>query len=76
MGHGANILFNLIAILFLMLTVAVGVIVIGVATDSMEPPILAPEDTAIPPTAIEVIPTITPSPGPGGEIVTEAAPAQ
>jgi hypothetical protein len=68
MGQGANILFNLITVIFLALTIAVVVVALSIATDSMEPPILAPEDTEIPPTEA-VIPTLTPSSVPGAEAV-------
>lgn len=58
-----NFLFNTITVIFLTLTLIVGLVVIMVAAGSMEPPILAPEDTAVPPTQW-FGPTLTPSPGP------------
>ncbi len=58
-----NFLFNTITVIFLTLTLIVGLVVIMVAAGSMEPPILAPADTAIPPTTFAK-PTLTPSPGP------------
>lgn len=62
MSHGSNILFNLITLLFLGLTVVVLVIVLAVASDSIEAPILAPEATQPPPT-VAPLPTMTPTLG-------------
>jgi hypothetical protein len=60
MRQGPNLFFNVVTVLFLVLTLFVGLMVLGVATGSMEPPILAPENTNVPPTEI-VLPTLTPS---------------
>ncbi len=60
MRQGPNLFFNVVTVMFLVLTLLVGVIVLGVATGSMEAPILAPADTSVPPTEI-VLPTLTPS---------------
>lgn len=62
MGHGSNILFNLITLLFLGLTIAVLVVVLAVASDSMDAPILAPENTQPAPT-VAPLPTMTPTLG-------------
>lgn len=63
MGRGANLIFNTVSLLFLILTVVVAVVVLAVAGDVMEAPLLAPEDTLPPPT-IANPPTLTPSPVP------------
>jgi hypothetical protein len=60
MGHGSSLLFDAIAMVFLVLTVVVGVVVLSVASGSMESPILAPDATLVPPTE-RVNPTLTPS---------------
>lgn len=74
MGRGSNLFFNLVAILFLVLTVVVVVMVFGVAAGSMEPPsFLAPADTPVPPTEM-VLPTLTPSPVPGAALTPELTP--
>jgi hypothetical protein len=71
-----NFLFNTVTVLFLVLTLIVGLVVIMVASGSMEPPILAPADTLVPPTPW-VGPTLTPSPGPPPPVTptVEATPA-
>lgn len=63
MGQGANLFFNLVSIIFLVLTLVVGIVVLSVLAGSMDPPILAPDATKIPPTGA-VLPTLTPSPAP------------
>jgi hypothetical protein len=65
-----NFLFNTITVIFLTLTLIVLLVVILVAAGSMEPPILAPAATNVPPTQWTG-PTLTPSPGP----TLEATPA-
>lgn len=55
--------FNVVSLLFLALTIIVIVVTIGVATDRMDTPILAPEPTNVPPTPA-ILPTMTPSPTP------------
>jgi hypothetical protein len=66
MGEGTGMFFDLIAVMFLALTVIVLVMIFGIATDTMDPPILAPATAApLPPTLS--FPTYTPSPGPGAE---------
>lgn len=60
MGQGADAFFNLVTIIFLTLTIAVGIVVAGVAADAMEPPILAPGPTATLPPILDM-PTLTPS---------------
>jgi hypothetical protein len=76
MGQGSNLFFNTIAVVFLVLTVIVGLVVLSVASGSMEPPILAPEATLVPPTE-RVNPTLTPSMVPGAELtLTPEATAQ
>jgi hypothetical protein len=69
-----NFLFNTITVIFLTLTLVVGLVVILVAAGSMEPPILAPDNTLAPPTQW-VGPTLTPSPGPAMEVTPPAATA-
>jgi hypothetical protein len=61
-----NFLFNTITVIFLTLTLIVGLVVILVAAGTMEPPILAPDNTLVPPTQWAG-PTLTPSPGPALE---------
>ncbi|MBN1564220.1 MAG: hypothetical protein JXA10_10295 [Anaerolineae bacterium] len=63
MGSGPNLVFNLVTIVFLVLTVITGVIVLGVVMDSMDPPVFAPATDVPPPTQF-VPATLTPSPGP------------
>jgi hypothetical protein len=78
MGRITSFLFNTITVIFLTLTLIVGLVVILVAAGSMEPPILAPSNTMVPPTQW-VGPTLTPSPGPPPEVTptleATAAPA-
>lgn len=62
MGQSSNMLVNLITVIFLALTVIVLVVVLGVASGSMDSPILAPQDTQPPPT-IAPLPTMTPTLG-------------
>ena len=64
MGQGANLFFNFIAAVFLVLTVLVGVVTLSVAANAMEPPFLKPEPTLVPPTPY-VPPTLIPSATPG-----------
>jgi len=71
MGQSANLFFNIVSTIFLVLTLVVGVIVISVLTGSMDPPILAPNATEIPPTQA-VLPTLTPSPGPSAVLTPTA----
>ncbi|MBN1679431.1 MAG: hypothetical protein JW966_04015 [Anaerolineae bacterium] len=63
-----NSFYNLITFLFAALSIVVIIAVAGIASDSLEPPFLAPEATMILPTAIPVgaleqpvFPTFTPS---------------
>jgi hypothetical protein len=71
MGQGTNVLFNLVAVIFLVLTVVMVIMIFGVAAGSMEPPsFLAPADTPIPPTQL-VLPTLTPSPVPGAALTPD-----
>ena len=70
-----NFLFNTITLLFLVLTLIVGLVVMMVAAGSMEPPILAPEDTIVPPTQW-LRETLTPSPGPALELTATPEAAQ
>lgn len=63
MGQGPNMFFNVVTVVFLVLTLIVGVVVLGVASGSMKSPILPPKDTVVPATEI-VLPTLTPSPTP------------
>ncbi len=78
MSRGTSCLFNLITLVFVVLTVVVIAGAVAIATDAMEPPFLAPDPTLVPPTAA-VIPTLTPSTVPGAEetlTLTPEAPAQ
>ncbi len=70
MSSGSNFVFNLIAFVFAVLTIATLVFVIAIAADAVEPPFLAPEPTLVPPTSVldagitptrPVLPTFTPS---------------
>lgn len=64
MGQGSNLFFDIIAAVFLVLTLLTGIVVVAVATDAMEAPILAPDDDEVLPT--QAVPlTLTPSPVPG-----------
>jgi hypothetical protein len=66
MGEGASLLFDIVAVVFLVLTLLVGAVVVGVATDAMDAPILAPDaDDPLPTQYVPV--TLTPSPVPGME---------
>jgi hypothetical protein len=71
MSQVANLFFNTISIIFLALTLLVGVIVLGVAMGSMESPVFAPADTLVPPTQY-VPPTIPPSATPGTDLTPAA----
>ncbi|NDJ79356.1 MAG: hypothetical protein GYB65_24155 [Chloroflexi bacterium] len=42
MSQGANLFFNLITLVFVVLTIVVAAITFGVASESMDPPFLAP----------------------------------
>lgn len=57
-----NFVYNLITFVFICLTVVIGILVLATATESIDPLILAPEDTAVPPTSYFDAP-ITPPPG-------------
>jgi hypothetical protein len=72
---GTNLLFNFVTLVFVTLTILVAVVVVMVAAGSMESPVLAPEDTLVPPTPWSG-PTVTPSPVPGIELTltVEATP--
>ncbi len=60
MGQGPDAFFNLVTIIFVTLTVVVGIVVVGVAADAMKPPILAPGSTPTLPPILD-LPTLTPS---------------
>ena len=45
-----NALFNTITVIFVALTLIVGLTVLMVASGSMESPVFAPENTLVPPT--------------------------
>ena len=78
MGQGSNMLFNVVSLVFLVLTVIVLVVVLGVAAGSMDPPIFAPDSTQPAPT-IAPLPTMTPTlavPGAMGEITPTPEAAQ
>ena len=64
MSSGANLFFNLVSTVFVVLTIMVAVVVLSVASGSMDAPVFAPDPTDLPAT-IAVPPTLTPSPGPG-----------
>jgi hypothetical protein len=72
MGQGANILFNFIAAIFLVLTVVVAVVTLSVAANAMEPPFLKPEPTLVPATPY-VPPTLIPSATPGPSLTPTIA---
>jgi hypothetical protein len=72
MGSGTNMVFNVVSVIFLVLTVITGVIVLGVAMGSMDPPIFVPP-TDIPPATQAVFPTLTPSPNPAEQAMTQEA---
>ncbi|MCD4686123.1 MAG: hypothetical protein K8S97_09325 [Anaerolineae bacterium] len=71
MSEGTSLFFDLIAVVFLALTVIVLVLVFGIVSGTMDPPILAPATDVPLPTEV-FIPTYTPSPGPGTEQPTDA----
>ncbi|MBI5960483.1 MAG: hypothetical protein HY866_17205 [Chloroflexi bacterium] len=73
MGQGTNLFFNTITVIFLILTVVIGMVVLAVASGSMEAPIFAPKNTLIAPTQL-VPPTLTPSPTPPAATAPEAVP--
>jgi hypothetical protein len=73
MGQGTNVLFNLITVIFLVLTLMVGLVVLAVASGSMEAPVFAPKDTLSVPTQL-VPPSLTPSVTPEPATGPEAAP--
>ncbi len=65
MNENTTFFFNIITIIFLALTLFVGLMVVSIASGSMEPPILAPgEDDPLP--TEYIAPTLTPSPVPPG----------
>lgn len=65
MSENTTFFFNVITIIFLALTLLVGLMVLSVASGSMEPPILAPgEDDPLPTEYVPI--TLTPSPIPPG----------
>lgn len=72
MGSGTNMIFNIVSVVFLVLTVITGVIVLGVAMDSMDPPVFVPP-TDIAPATPAVFPTLTPSPNPEEQMMTQEA---
>lgn len=59
--RASNVFYNVMTIIFLVLTALWLGIFFSVATGSMEPPVFAPPDTAVPPTQF-VPPTLTASP--------------
>lgn len=66
MNRAANAFFNFVTLLFFLATILVVAVVIGIAGDAMEPPILAPEADAVLPTQVAIAsptpkPTWTPS---------------
>lgn len=63
MSEGTSLFFDLIAVVFLAFTVIVLVLVFGIMTGTMDPPILAPATDVPLPTEV-FIPTYTPSPMP------------
>lgn len=63
MGRGPNLFFNIVSILFVVLTLLVLGVTVGVMTDSMDPPFLEPQPTDLPPT-IRSLPGGTPTPIP------------
>ncbi len=71
MGSGADRVFNVVSVIFLVLTVVTGVIILGVAMGSMDPPLFVPP-TDIPPATEAVYPTLTPSPTPDVMMTPEA----
>jgi Na+-transporting methylmalonyl-CoA/oxaloacetate decarboxylase gamma subunit len=73
MGQGANLFFNTVSMIFLVLTVLVAIVVLSVATGSMDPPIFAPDETSIPATQFVPV-TLTPSPGPDMNMTLETTP--
>lgn len=75
MGRGVNIIFNFITLIFVLLTIGTLLMVAGVASDAMEPPIFAAEEDVIPPTeyAPPTIPPIGFTPEATADLATEAA---
>jgi hypothetical protein len=73
MGQGTNLFFNTVSMIFLVLTVLVAIVVLGVATGSMDPPVFAPDKTSIPATQFVPI-TLTPSPGPDIDMTLDTTP--
>lgn len=73
MRQGSNLLFDAVTVIFLVLTIVVAIIVFGVASGSMDAPILAPDATLVPPTE-RVNPTLTPSTVPGANPTITLAP--
>ncbi|MCD4686122.1 MAG: hypothetical protein K8S97_09320, partial [Anaerolineae bacterium] len=61
MNRAANIFFNLVTMLFVVLTVTVLVVVLGIGGDAVDPPIFAPKDAAPLPTEV-FLATYTPIP--------------
>ncbi|MBN2306078.1 MAG: hypothetical protein JXQ72_16465, partial [Anaerolineae bacterium] len=72
MGEGENLLYNLMTLIFVVLTLLVAIFALSIATGSADPPgFLAPADTEVPPTPF-IAPTIPPSPMPGAELTPTA----
>jgi hypothetical protein len=75
MGRGINLLFDSITVIFVFLTLVVGLVVLAVASGAMESPVFAPANTLPPATPI-VLPTITPSTVPADLTATVEATMQ
>ncbi len=64
MGQSESTFFDVVTMVFVVLTLLVGIPVIGIASDSIDPPVLAPDaDEPLPTQAFQL--TLTPSPMPG-----------
>lgn len=75
MGRGMNLFFDTVTVIFVFLTLVVGLVVLAVASGAMESPVFAPENTLPPPT-FNVLPTITPSTVPADLTATVEATMQ
>lgn len=74
MSQGESTFFDIVTIVFFVLTLSVGIVVLGIASDSIEPPILAPaDDEPLPTQAFQL--TLTPSPVPGEAMPAMETPA-
>lgn len=74
MGQGGTVFFDVVTIIFVILTLLVGLVILGIASGSMESPILAPaEEEPLPTQAPQL--TLTPSPVPGAELGDLETPA-